>query len=417
MTRHWQRHTHLAVEPLEPRALLSVGASGLFGAATGRSIGSVADDFANNFPQAAEMSVTGTSARQSGRIERAGDVDMFRIVAPQTGQLVIQQTATSNSRLDSYLYVYGANGQLLASNDDVGTSLNSRVKIPVTAGNTYYIKAAGYRRSVGSYALRVESTGNATTTNPPSSPIAPAPARPANTPSTETTPTSNTPADGAFQIDVTMLGFTTAQQQIVQQAVARWGQIIVGDLPDVSSQGRVIDDLAITITSTVIDGTGGILGQASATAYRNDSSLPYLGFVQLDTADVARMQNDGSLLAVLEHEIAHVLGFGVLWNNLGLVTGARTSSPGFTGTRAVAEYNALNGTNVSAVPVEASGGSGTALAHWRESILGNELMTGWYNSGQSNPLSRLTVASLADLGYQVNMSAADAFSVRNQRTS
>ena len=42
-------------------------------------------------------------------------------------------------------------------------------------------------------------------------------------------------------------------------------------------------------------------------------------------------------------------------------------------------------------------------------MLGNELMTGWINSGQSNPLSRITIASLADLGYQVNLSAADTY--------
>src|SRR5262249_31094748 len=37
-----------------------------------------------------------------------------------------------------------------------------------------------------------------------------------------------------------------------------------------------------------------------------------------------------------------------------------------------------------------------------------EVMTGYLNNG-TNPLSRVTVASLADLGYQVNMNAADAY--------
>jgi hypothetical protein len=208
---------------------------------------------------------------------------------------------------------------------------------------------------------------------------------------------------------VTMTGFTTAQQQIIQQAVDRWEEIIVGDLPNVTYQGRVIDDLAIAFSSITIDGTGSVLGQATATAYRTDSGLPYRGYVQLDTSDVASMQNNGTLLSVLEHEIAHVLGVGVLWNGMGLLSGTRTSSPGYTGANAVAAYNAIFGTNVTSIPVEADGGSGTALAHWEESVLGNELMTGWFNSGQSNPLSRITIASLADLGYQVNLSAADTY--------
>jgi hypothetical protein len=42
-------------------------------------------------------------------------------------------------------------------------------------------------------------------------------------------------------------------------------------------------------------------------------------------------------------------------------------------------------------------------------VFANELMTGWYNAGRANPISRITVASLADLGYQVNMAAADSY--------
>ena len=37
-----------------------------------------------------------------------------------------------------------------------------------------------------------------------------------------------------------------------------------------------------------------------------------------------------------------------------------------------------------------------------------ELMTGWLSAG-SNPLSRVTVGSLDDMGYVVNYGAADGF--------
>jgi hypothetical protein len=53
-------------------------------------------------------------------------------------------------------------------------------------------------------------------------------------------------------------------------------------------------------------------------------------------------------------------------------------------------------------------GSGTINGHWRESVLANELMTGFINNG-SNPLSVVTVRSLSDLGYTVNASGADPF--------
>jgi hypothetical protein len=227
--------------------------------------------------------------------------------------------------------------------------VNSRVEISVVAGTTYFVKAAAYQRSTGAYTLDFQTVADVTAPTTPITPI---------TPISPITPA--TPVSSEFQIDVTLTGFSGAQQQIIQQAVDRWEQIIVGDLPDVNYLGRVIDDLAISITSIRIDGNGGILGQSSATAFRSGSELPYLGFIQLDTADVARMQSNGSLLGVVEHEIAHVLGFGVIWSDLGLVVGASTSAPGFSGVNAVAEYNAIFGTNVMAVPVEAGGGAGTS---------------------------------------------------------
>jgi hypothetical protein len=63
------------------------------------------------------------------------------------------------------------------------------------------------------------------------------------------------------------------------------------------------------------------------------------------------------------------------------------------------------------VPVEATGGEGTAGVHWREDVLGEELMTGWL-SGPAQPLSLTTVRSLEDLGYEVDPAAAEPFAVR-----
>jgi hypothetical protein len=54
------------------------------------------------------------------------------------------------------------------------------------------------------------------------------------------------------------------------------------------------------------------------------------------------------------------------------------------------------------------GGEGTREGHWRESVFDTELMTGFDDPGR-NALSRLTIASLQDLGYQVNYEVADAY--------
>jgi hypothetical protein len=107
--------------------------------------------------------------------------------------------------------------------------------------------------------------------------------------------------------------------------------------------------------------------------------------------------------------MGHVLGIGSIWDTKGLLTGAGGSDPRFIGAQATAAYNQIFGRSEAGVPVENTGGSGTRDSHWRESVFTTELMTGWINSGSTIPLSRVTVGSLADIGYQVNMNAADNF--------
>ena len=79
----------------------------------------------------------------------------------------------------------------------------------------------------------------------------------------------------------------------------------------------------------------------------------------------------------------------------------------------------MGGTPVcpGSIPVENIGGGGTADAHWREAVFFNELMTGFVNSrttvpvGIMNPMSVMSIQSLADFGYVVNPKAADPFGI------
>ena len=60
--------------------------------------------------------------------------------------------------------------------------------------------------------------------------------------------------------------------------------------------------------------------------------------------------------------------------------------------------------------MENSASQGSADSHWRESVLGAELMTPSLNSGRLNPLSAITIESLADLGYKVDITQAEPYS-------
>jgi Leishmanolysin len=222
-----------------------------------------------------------------------------------------------------------------------------------------------------------------------------------------------------YAIDVRFLGGLTARQRAAFTSAAdRWTRIIVGDLPTVVVDNEVIDDVLILAQGVAIDGQGGILGQAGPTHVRPASAgaaafLTAKGIMSFDTADLARMEANGTLNDVITHEMGHVLGIGTLWEYKGLLRRAGSSNPTFAGAGAIDEYRTLRGGGRRRrVPVENTGGPGTLDGHWRETIFRNELMSGFI-AAPGNPLSRMTAASLGDMGYQVDLEAAEPYVLPN----
>jgi hypothetical protein len=227
---------------------------------------------------------------------------------------------------------------------------------------------------------------------------------------TQTSPGPAGKSNNNFKITVDFLGGLTASQQAAfSAAAARWAQVIKNDLPDLFNVGFFVDDVRISAQGAAIDGVGGILGSAGPRLLRPTTLFPATGDMQFDSADLANMEANGTLTPVILHEMGHVLGIGTLWADKGLITGAGGSNPRFIGANATAQFNAIFNPDQPSVPVENTGGSGTRDGHWRESVMGNELMTGFVNGATTLPLSTITVGSLADLGYTVDYAAADPY--------
>ncbi|HEY8196332.1 MAG TPA: leishmanolysin-related zinc metalloendopeptidase [Gemmatimonadales bacterium] len=242
----------------------------------------------------------------------------------------------------------------------------------------------------------------------------------------------------SFNIGLKYLSSATpTQQQAFTNARLRWESVVTADLEDVAlasqagdcgdgspAVNQTIDDVLILVRLVPIDGPGNILGGAGPCYIRSSDPpdppvdpLTIMGVMQFDTDDLQDLEDGGFLEEVILHEMGHVLGFGTLWDLQGLLAEASLpptsgTDPHFTGSQAIAAFDAAGGVTYTdgKVPVEDTGGEGTADAHWRESVLDNELMTGFIGSGQ-NPLSRITIASLADQGYTVDPAAADDFSL------
>jgi hypothetical protein len=229
--------------------------------------------------------------------------------------------------------------------------------------------------------------------------------------------------DSPFTIEVRFLGGLTQTQQAAFAAAAdRWVTVIVGDLPAVRLNIEAlqidglteitIDDVLIFAKGDTINGPGQILGEALPLWRRPDSHLPALGWMRFDTADLQRMEDNGTLTDVITHEMGHVLGFEKnTWGPLNLIDGVGTGDPTFNGRAAMVAYAHLTGgEHLVGVPVENVGGPGSRDSHWRESVLGTELMTSRIG-GPGNALSRLTVAALSDMGYEIDFEAGEPFAL------
>ncbi len=239
-----------------------------------------------------------------------------------------------------------------------------------------------------------------------------------------------------YSIDFVLLGSATdtARKAVFETAASNWSKVIVGQLSSEAidlqanqacgyGEGAIkqtVNGLLIVATIVPIDGIGGILGQAGPRFIRDGSGLPVIGCMQFDEADIANMETNNSFGGVIMHEMGHVIGIGTLWSDKSLMndyqpsdacsssSASFTTKPSFIGTKAIAEYASLGGTGN--IPVEDEFGVGTRCGHWDEATFKTELMTGFVASGQM-PLSRMTAASLQDMGYGIDISAADSYSL------
>jgi hypothetical protein len=220
----------------------------------------------------------------------------------------------------------------------------------------------------------------------------------------------------SYSITVRLSGDVRPEfQQSFATAADRWASVIPVGVPDVALQlpegflgwvpafDGVVDDLMIDVRIIPIDGPRGTLGRAGPLYTRG--TQPIWGFMELDVDDLDQQFSAGELDDLIAHEMGHILGIGGTWVAQGLVTDV-LADPVYIGTAGRGAWSEWG--RSGAVPVENVGGLGTILGHWRESVFDNELMTGYSDRG-AEPLSRLTVAALVDLGYGVDLAGADPY--------
>ena len=239
-----------------------------------------------------------------------------------------------------------------------------------------------------------------------------------------------------FNIELVFLSdFTDAHTDLFQQAARRWETIITDGLRDVDFSPNsykldetnvvddMVDDLRVFIDASIDDsqgaaGTGGPLYLRDG----NPVGLPALGRVSVRKSFLSTLQEEEPLgqeerllRDLMLHEIAHVLGFGPLWDEFDL-RHELSGDTYFSGERAIQAFNAAGGETYSGnkVPVEIGSSSCGVPSHWRDDVFRGrdrvfraEIMEPNIQNGHA--LSAITIQSLADLGYVVDVSRADSY--------
>lgn len=344
----------------------------------------------------------------------------------------------STQLFDGYLLLYKGSfdptkptANLIAQNDDFPSAYNSttqtggsRIRAELEPGKYVVVTtacgdpAAGCGPNLGAFSNLISKT------DPPPPPFQlPAP--------------DNT----RFNITVRFLtnNVTAEQQAVFVDAANRWAEIITGDLgnivlpqpveinPTAAAIKGTIDDILIDAAFIDIDGPGQVLGRAGPRLIRtqgNNAPLTVYGVMEFDVAEFAPggfFDDPKGYADVILHEMGHVLGIGTLWRLTNNVAGFDPNAPTdlpigipnpaydprFTGAKANAEYKVLltkaNKTDKAGVPIENTGGPGSINGHWRELTFENELMSP--SASGSELLSKMTAASLGDIGYTVNLNS------------
>lgn len=318
--------------------------------------------------------------------------DFYRFTADQSGIFTANLTGLTGDadiRLIQDININGAinQGEVLAWQWERGTG-NESIRSFLSAG-TYFLEVMSYNSQISNYSLATDFTDAASD-------------------------------ERRFSIQVNFgagtAGLTQTHRNAVLDAARMWERAI--------SYSSFSSNHNLTIDLTGSDQGGYVNGNATlaAAGWRHGATdlkgrfMPTTGLASINTNSEVFpdfTSNINFFRTTMAHEFGHVLGIGTLWGGQGRNFVNRTTGTYNSTTYTGWAYGELSNTFVqTAVPLTTGVGGGSDYGHWKEEIFDAELMThDVEQAGTPTPLSQLTIASLKDIGWNVNYGAAEPYSV------
>jgi len=235
----------------------------------------------------------------------------------------------------------------------------------------------------------------------------------------------------------------SSYRETIQAAVDKWDRVLVS---------KPFSNWQLEVGVEYDTMEPNILGGAAISHFMGTTNFgsffPSSGRLILNTVHLeSKRDNIGNagfseLYYVCLHEVGHLLGIGnfTLSEN-STIAGepvVRYTEDGvdkfyYTGEHAFQAYKDYleplghNVSELSGIPTEDDGGQGTAHSHPEEGLLHgisvndrfiggvfhpgleHELMAGWSENGNYNPLSKISIGFLEDMGYEVNYDEAEPY--------
>jgi predicted Zn-dependent protease len=315
----------------------------------------------------------------SDRVDGSNPNDFYRFTANQSGVFTANLTGLNGDADVKLVQDRNGNGQVdqgevIAWQWERGTR-NESIRRFLNPG-TYLVKVASYNNQAANYSLATNFAAAAS---------------------------DNRRFSIQLNFGQNLQELNTAARNAIAEAARFWEQVI----PHSSF------DRPQTLTINV-QGT-----------FRNDSVLAFAGPTQLATASNSRqLPTAGSatintryntdynrtpsfLRDTMIHELGHVMGIGTLWERGQSFIDRATATYRANSNAGWAYGEALGRFAQTAIPVERN-----VFGHWDEGRFREELMTPRAEGpGIATPLSQLTIASLRDLGWNINYGAAQSYTL------